>query len=636
MCVLGRIHIGLLFFLFSFVVGSARGGMAEGWDYYNIGDLERAFAEFMADAKEGDAFAQALVASMYTHGQGVEQDARKAFYWDKKSADQGNQQGMFGVGLAYDLGEVVAEDNSEAIRWYKKAAKLGHGKSAYNISLIYLRGEDGIQRDREEAYVWMFIANRLEVEDTDDYLASFRKALSTDQRRRLEKRAERFLAGSEDSGKASVPKSREPFTRNSGFTVPELLRKEFVKGCVEEGTSDGASTALITRYCDCVVDRIEAKSDSLAKFIEIVVALDDSAGGTPVNQKIAEDSVNSCLTNRDGGSRASGKLGAIAELMNTQTPIQVDEVTTVTRILADEEAQVLEWIHSVNDPAYVELLESRYVQDAFIADTIEEKCGNSELKIVFNLGATIRLTYLDPRGTRFFSFDIDCKEDHAAMSPEPQAETRRLQLASSGSGFFVGKNLLVTNQHVVENCNAINAIMGAESEGAEVWRSNEYYDLAILRTANNEHAVATLRGRNSIEKGEDVFAVGYPLADMLGNDLKITNGLISGSSGLSGDITKYQITAPVQSGNSGGPLLDIGGRVVGVIVGKLDALAVNEMADDLPQNVNFAIKGGILKAFLSANDVSYQEDFSENTRTQPGLFRAAKSFTAQVHCLKYD
>ncbi len=101
-----------------------------------------------------------------------------------------------------------------------------------------------------------------------------------------------------------------------------------------------------------------------------------------------------------------------------------------------------------------------------------------------------------------------------------------------------------------------------------------------------------------------MVAVGFPLPGLLASEANVTTGTVSALAGIGNDTRFLQMTAPVQPGNSGGPLLDLEGRVVGVVVSKLDALKVASATGDIPQNVNFAIKAGVVRSFLDASGVA--------------------------------
>ena len=126
-------------------------------------------------------------------------------------------------------------------------------------------------------------------------------------------------------------------------------------------------------------------------------------------------------------------------------------------------------------------------------------------------------------------------------------------------------------------------------------------DLAVLKTKYQPRSHAILRGDIGVHSGDSVTAVGYPLAFVLSAEPRVTTGTVSAVSGIQGDFRVFQIEASVQPGNSGGPLLDDRGHVIGVVNSRLNDLAMVEATGSIPQNVNFAIKSSIVQIFLDAN-----------------------------------
>ena len=169
----------------------------------------------------------------------------------------------------------------------------------------------------------------------------------------------------------------------------------------------------------------------------------------------------------------------------------------------------------------------------------------------------------------------------------------------TGTGFIVSETgKVLTNAHVVEGCTEILV----NGQPATKINSSESFDLAIVQAdlpAITE--IATFAG-SPARLNSDVTVVGYPLSGILGG-LNVTRGAVSSLKGLGGDEINMQISAPVQPGNSGGPALDATGAVVGVVVAKLDAVRLSDAIGDIPQNVNFAIRGEIAKLFLFQNNI---------------------------------
>ena len=176
---------------------------------------------------------------------------------------------------------------------------------------------------------------------------------------------------------------------------------------------------------------------------------------------------------------------------------------------------------------------------------------------------------------------------------------------SSGTGFFIDKKgYLVTNHHVIENGKTFEISVtknGKTSEyNAEIISVDKQNDLAILKI--NDSDFLPLSGLNynfdtkTQDVGSSVFALGYPLTQLMGNEIKFTDGKISSKSGFQGDITTYQISVPIQSGNSGGPLFDEKGNLVGIT-----SSGINKKLD-LAENANYAIKTSYLKLLIDSID----------------------------------
>lgn len=176
---------------------------------------------------------------------------------------------------------------------------------------------------------------------------------------------------------------------------------------------------------------------------------------------------------------------------------------------------------------------------------------------------------------------------------------------SSGTGFVVAEGRVLTNNHVVDDCARMVA-RGAEGERvpARVLATDPRRDLALLSVPREIGPPLTFRDQPPLRRGESVVTYGFPLSGLLSSGPTLTTGDVSALAGLRDNPTNLQISAPVQPGNSGGPLLDSQGHVVGVVVSKLNAVRIARMTGgDIPQNVNFAVKGAEALAFLRANGV---------------------------------
>jgi hypothetical protein len=175
---------------------------------------------------------------------------------------------------------------------------------------------------------------------------------------------------------------------------------------------------------------------------------------------------------------------------------------------------------------------------------------------------------------------------------------------STGTGFIVAPGRALTNQHVIDDCRSVRLRTAAGTElAARVVAADRERDLALLEVPNESGPPLSFRRDGNIRRGEGVVTYGFPLSGILSSGPTLTTGEVSALAGLADNPRQYQISAPVQPGNSGGPLLDMAGNVVGVIVSKLNAQRVAQRTGDIPQNVNFAVKGSEALDFLRRNRV---------------------------------
>jgi len=226
-----------------------------------------------------------------------------------------------------------------------------------------------------------------------------------------------------------------------------------------------------------------------------------------------------------------------------------------------------------------------------------------------------------------------------ATTSAPQAGTEQAppsppkSTVVSGSAFVVSTlGHLVTNAHVTEGCQEVELQGKTGSLPARVVARDSINDLAVLRAEGRLPAPIAVRSEPRLRAGESVVVLGFPLAGLLTPDVQVATGSVSALAGLNGDTGKIQISAPIQVGSSGGPVLDGSGNVVGVAVSKLDAIAVASITGDIPQNVNFAVASRALEAFLDANEVAYLRRASDRRLEPADIAANAKEAVLRVTC----
>jgi S1-C subfamily serine protease len=204
----------------------------------------------------------------------------------------------------------------------------------------------------------------------------------------------------------------------------------------------------------------------------------------------------------------------------------------------------------------------------------------------------------------------------------------------TGTGFVVSTSgHLVTNAHVIEGCvgDIQGSLTGEAPVTLRVVSSDETNDLALLQAPGTFKEVAIIKDK-AVRSGDSVVAIGYPYHGLLTSDFTVTTGIVSSLSGILNDTRFLQISAAVQPGNSGGPLLASSGEVVGVVAAKLNALKFVKATGNIPENINFAIKTGALRDFLDNSAVSYQTADSKTELKTADIARNARAYTLLVSC----
>jgi len=169
----------------------------------------------------------------------------------------------------------------------------------------------------------------------------------------------------------------------------------------------------------------------------------------------------------------------------------------------------------------------------------------------------------------------------------------------TGSSFAVSlSGHLLTNRHVVADCTELRA----GGHKTKIVAEDPINDLALLQLDQSQNTIASFREGRGARIGEKVVVAGFPLRGFLGSGLNVTFGNVSSLTGIGNDSRMFQISAPVNPGNSGGPLIDDSGHIVGIVTSKLNALRIAKETGDIPQGANFAIKSSIIRIFLDINN----------------------------------
>ena len=196
--------------------------------------------------------------------------------------------------------------------------------------------------------------------------------------------------------------------------------------------------------------------------------------------------------------------------------------------------------------------------------------------------------------------------------------------SASGSAFFVtAKGHIVTNYHVVGGCNDKSKIMYNDKEySAKLLASDKKLDLALLKVDLKNKGY--LKFAYDPKKMQKIYAAGYPLGKFLSDDLKFTDGIISSLKGFDDNTNQIQISAAINLGNSGGPVINQSGELVGVAVSGLDK--------GVTEGINFAIKSESVKTFLTSNKVKPSTNFYSRELKNDKLLTILEQATIYTFC----
>lgn len=207
--------------------------------------------------------------------------------------------------------------------------------------------------------------------------------------------------------------------------------------------------------------------------------------------------------------------------------------------------------------------------------------------------------YITFKDQRFYIYETDGSNMAGFLKLFPANESPQLSDKSTGSGVVLDRQgVIATNYHVIENAEAINVSVknsnGIATYEAEVLCTDKANDLALIqikgRRTDSFPAIPYAIPSKTFDVGTSVFAMGYPMVSIMGDEVKITDGIINAKTGYQGDVATYQISAPIQPGNSGGPLFDKKGNLAGITRAKIPGAS----------NVGYAIKTAYLRNLIES------------------------------------
>ena len=190
----------------------------------------------------------------------------------------------------------------------------------------------------------------------------------------------------------------------------------------------------------------------------------------------------------------------------------------------------------------------------------------------------------------------------------------------------------MTNNHVIHGCQYVTY----KDENLDILHNDTFNDLAILKSKNKTDNFISVPNRITPAKGQSIYVLGYPFGKITSSESKVTGGIVSSLQGLGNNFSQIQIDAAIQPGNSGGPVFDENGELVGITVATADYKYFEETYGILPQNMNFAIKSSNLRNFMESVNIKTTNNNPLKDMKTVDIVKAYDNATLYIECWSTD
>jgi S1-C subfamily serine protease len=236
-----------------------------------------------------------------------------------------------------------------------------------------------------------------------------------------------------------------------------------------------------------------------------------------------------------------------------------------------------------------------------------------------------------------FAYGLSEEESkrYIAAAPRPASRPAAKKKGSgTGTGFFVSQaGHVLSNHHVIGDCARLHArLPDGTRHPASLIASDARNDLAVAKLPVSAPAVAAFADSSNLRPGDSIVVFGFPISYALASTGNLTTGTVSALAGTHNDSSHIQISAPIQPGNSGGPVADTSGTIAGVIVSSYSLEYALKTMRQAPQNINFAIKDVVAKDFLRTHHVTVVERKRGAALGTAEIGDAMRAYTVFLEC----
>lgn len=513
----------------------------------------------------------------------------------KERAEKGDAEAQFDLGEAYRTGNGVAKDVTEAVAWYEKTANTKRAnrfdkyanqqqinewpqtKAQFRLGMMYSDGE-GVSKDIQKSVLWYEMAAAMGMAEAQHNLAVIYhngNGIAKDESKAFE-----WFQKAATQGLAEAQFALGEMYRKGHGTARDIVRSvEWYQSAAAQGLAS-AQTRLGLMYSDGI--------------------------GVPKDAAKAVEWYQKAATQGQTGAQINlGRSYAVGE------GVPKDQVLAYAWFnLAASQAG-----NDVSDMASKNRVLSERTMSA------KEIAEAQRLSSSWQPGHLLRR---------------EAEGGNISTLPGESSQGGALKMTGTGTLFVVSvQGKAITNAHVVKDCTELH--IESRDGLATITTMDAVNDLALIQIPGTAPATAPIaKEPGKLRQGEDIVVFGFPLNTVLSSGGNLTPGVVSAMTGLGNNSNQIQITAPIQPGSSGSPVLNKKGEVVGVVSMKLSDTKMAAATGSVGQNVNFAVSGQTLKAFLDAHEVRYKAGagFFQREMSPVGLADEARKWTLVVECWK--
>ena len=557
-------------------------------------DLVEAANWYRKAAEQGDVYASAMLGAIHSSGEGVPTNKVEAAKWYRKAADQGDRVAQSSLGEMYLHGEGVPTNTTEGLRLIELAvasleAKLKALEKYTNRVLDTVRGVWGPELSKQCALLGDYY-----------YYGTMVPGSITNALHWYEKAA--LASESYNSRRAQFQLGYIYATKEGNFhEATKWFRK-----CAEAGNPTAQLNLALLYYKGDGVERDwkeaanwyrkAAEAGDVAAQVALAGLYRDGEGvprddweAAKLFRKAAEQGHAAAQINL-GAALVNG-TGVPRDYVEGYKWFNLATANGDTAQLRERARKNLDSITGYMTPE--QIAEAQRRSSAFVPRQSSPSGSNVRWE-------DFKPAHQQPRatGTAFFitadGYLLTCA--HVANPPEPK----------SADGFLDARPVT-----------RIEVTVAGKTHAAKLVKVDKANDVAVLQVTGTYYPLPLAPSRMA-KLGEAICTLGFPNTDIQGVEPKFTTGEINGLAGIQDDPRHFQISVAVQPGNSGGPLLDSSGNVIGLVSARLADIATLKITGSLPQNVNYALKSSFITAFLETlPDVSSKLKTPRPTRARP-------------------